>query len=113
MRTRGKAGQYSQLYATPRWRKLRAAQLLNQPLCEMCKEHDKVTAADTVDHKEPHRGDMEKFWAGPFQSLCGTCHSSHKQREENGNGVMGCDSHGFPLDPKHYWAGSTRGESAK
>jgi len=107
---RGRAGQYSKLYTTPRWRKLRAAQLIHQPLCEMCTEQGKVTEAKVVDHQEPHRGDMEKFWAGPFQSLCEPCHNSHKQREENGGGMMGCDANGFPLDPEHYWAGASRGE---
>ena len=109
MRGRGKAGQYSKLYASSRWRKLRAAQLMRQPLCEMCKEHGNVTAADTVDHKEPHRGDMDKFWYGPLQSLCATCHNSHKQRLENGGGMMGCDEDGFPLDPEHHWAGVAGG----
>ena len=107
---RGRAGQYSQLYTTKRWRKLRAAQLVKQPLCEMCAEHSKVTEATVVDHKEPHRGDMVRFWAGPFQSTCKHCHDSHKQREENGGGMMGCDADGFPLDPEHCWAGTTGGE---
>jgi hypothetical protein len=34
------------------------------------------------DHIEPHRGDVAKFWAGPFRTLCSTCHNSHKQSEE-------------------------------
>lgn len=107
---RGSPGKYSQLYTTKRWRKLRASQLILQPLCEMCLDHGNITEATVVDHKEPHHGDMAKFWTGPFQSLCKHCHDSHKQRLENGGGVMGCDENGFPLDTEHYWANTTGGE---
>jgi hypothetical protein len=37
------------------------------------------------DHVEPHRGDLDKFWSGPFQSLCAECHNVDKQRIENGS----------------------------
>jgi len=97
------AGQYSKLYTTTRWRKLRCEQLKKEPLCEMCKSHGKVIVATVVDHEEPHRGDIRKFWKGPFSSLCKHCHDSHKKRFENGGGVMGCDAEGFPLDPEHFW----------
>ena len=100
---RGSDGQYGKLYASYRWRKLREAQLNRQPLCEMCAAHGDVTAAHVVDHKKPHRGDMEKFWAGPFQSLCDHCHNAHKQRQENGGEIMGCDADGFPIGPEHHW----------
>jgi hypothetical protein len=36
------------------------------------------------DHVEPHRGDLDKFWSGPFQSLCAEHHNSDKQRIEKG-----------------------------
>jgi 5-methylcytosine-specific restriction enzyme A len=26
--------------------------------------------ATICDHVEPHRGDVNKFWLGPFMSLC-------------------------------------------
>ena len=94
---------YSGLYATSRWRKLRQTQLFKEPLCAMCKAQGRVTEATVVDHIEPHRGDMDKFWHGSFQSLCKRCHDSHKQRFENGGGVMGCDKDGFPIDPEHFW----------
>ena len=74
--------QYSGLYATSRWRKLRQTQLFKEPLCAMCKAQGRITEATVVDHIEPHRGDMDKFWHGPFQSLCKRCHDSHKQRFE-------------------------------
>lgn len=100
---RGRAGQYSKLYTTKRWRELRRVQLENEPLCRMCEKHGKIVEANVVDHVEPHGGDMHKFWSGPFQSLCGPCHNSHKQRLEKGGGVMGCDDLGMPIDPDHFW----------
>jgi 5-methylcytosine-specific restriction protein A len=49
----------------------------------MCLADGVVAAARVCDHIEPHRGDAEKFWNGPFQSLCYFHHNRDKQREEN------------------------------
>ena len=57
-------------------------QLTAEPLCAYCAKAGKVEAATVCDHIKPHRGDLVLFWAGPFQSLCQSCHSSDKQREE-------------------------------
>lgn len=76
--------QYANWYADRRWRKKREAQLLKEPLCRYCQELGRITAATIADHIEPHRGDRTAFWQGKLQSLCGPCHSSVKQREENG-----------------------------
>lgn len=72
------------LYTQRRWRKLRARQLAREPLCRMCLVDGRVTAATICDHVEPHRGDMMKFWAGPFQSLCAEHHNRVKQSMEKG-----------------------------
>lgn len=69
-------------YKLARWSELRAAQLAAEPLCRSCIALGRLTPATVCDHVEPHRGDPSKFWSGPFQSLCATCHSAHKQREE-------------------------------
>ncbi|MCJ2010442.1 ATP-binding protein [Methylobacterium sp. J-092] len=45
-----------------------------------------MTPASVCDHIEPHRGDVDRFWAGPFQSVCATCHNRHKQRQERQDG---------------------------
>lgn len=74
--------EHKRWYKTWRWQKLRERQLDAEPLCAMC--WPRVTRATVCDHKEPHRGDEEKFWAGPFQSLCASCHNSDKQRIEKG-----------------------------
>lgn len=73
------------LYGTAQWKKLRAQHLLLEPLCALCKMDGIVTPATVCDHITPHKGNIEAFWAGPFQSLCASHHSSDKQRIENGN----------------------------
>lgn len=86
-----------------RWQKRRAAQLRDEPLCRICRALGRVTAATIADHITPHRGDPELF-EGPLQSLCAPCHSSIKQAQEKGGGrFRGCDEHGRPLDPAHWW----------
>jgi hypothetical protein len=70
------------LYGTARWQLLRAHQLAHEPLCRLCLAEDWITPATVCDHVEPHRGDIARFWRGPFQSLCKPHHDSAKQREE-------------------------------
>lgn len=79
---RGSAGQHSNLYSHRRWRRIRADQLRREPLCRFCDSNGRVTEATVCDHIDPHRGDLAKFWAGPFQSLCKHCHDGEKQRLE-------------------------------
>jgi 5-methylcytosine-specific restriction protein A len=69
-------------YKTAAWSRIRKAQLAAEPLCAMCQADGAITAATICDHVEPHRGDLEAFFAGPFQSLCASHHSSTKQSEE-------------------------------
>ncbi|OBQ69386.1 hypothetical protein A9K72_09085 [Mesorhizobium loti] len=77
-------------YKTARWQRLRAHQLAEEPLCRNCKKHGRITAATVCDHIERHGGDPDRFWNGPFQSLCDQapwrCHSSEKQRQERQDG---------------------------
>lgn len=56
-----------------RWRRLREAYLAQNPVCAIC-EH---APAIEVDHIEPHRGDIVKFWNfSNLQGLCKSCHSA-------------------------------------
>lgn len=87
------------LYDTARWKRIRKAQLQAEPLCRMCAEQGKVTAATVCDHVKPHKGDEELFYGGPFQSLCKPHHDGAKQAEEASGLVRGCDDDGWPLDP--------------
>ncbi len=69
-------------YGTKQWREIRAAQLAAEPYCRRCKGAGLLTRATVCDHVQPHRGNWERLIAGPFQSLCATCHNSAKQSAE-------------------------------
>lgn len=70
-----------------KWQKYRLRFLQSNPLCVYCLEQGRVTEAKVVDHIEPHRGDQDLFWnTDNHQSLCMSCHSSIKQREEKSIG---------------------------
>lgn len=88
---------FSQWYTKPRWRERRARQLRNEPLCRFCVKQGRVVAADVADHVEPHKGDEGKFWYGELQSLCHHCHSSIKQKMEQGKVVTIIGADGWPI----------------
>lgn len=69
-------------YSTTRWHRIRARQLRDNPICAECDKDGIVTPATVCDHVDRHGGDEEKFFAGPFQSLCKPCHDSAKQVAE-------------------------------
>lgn len=71
------------LYKTARWQRLRLT-ILTRDLftCRLCGRIEVNTSQLVCDHVEPHGGDVERFWAGPFQTLCKLCHDSDKQRLE-------------------------------
>ena len=65
------------------WQQARAGHLRSHPLCRMCEASGLYRAATVVDHIQAHRGDQSVFWdRSNWQSLCATCHSSTKQRDE-------------------------------
>ena len=66
-----------------KWQKARERYLADRPLCADCDRQGLGPAASVVDHITPRRGDMTLFWdQANWQSLCASCHSSVKQREE-------------------------------
>jgi len=102
------------------WRQARAAFLRSHPLCELCRQAGRISAASIVDHVRPHRlghaitsGDpaviaaaRRLFWdSRNWQSLCASCHSSAKQTAERSGLLPGADADGLPLDPGHHWIG--------
>ena len=96
------AKEYRKLYDLRAWRKLRRLVLTEDPLCAMCAAIDRVTVADVVDHIVPHKGDLTLFFAREnLQPLCDTCHSKHKQREEDRGWSDAFDADGYPIDPAH------------
>jgi 5-methylcytosine-specific restriction protein A len=70
------------LYSLKRWADIRDDQLRRERFCRMCRARGELTLATTCDHVEPHNDDEDKFWAGPFQSLCKDDHDRVKQAEE-------------------------------
>lgn len=83
------------------WRKLRAAVLAEQPLCEHCEARGVITPALEVDHidNDPTNNDRKNL-----ASLCRPCHSRKTQADMGKIIYMGCDVNGMPLDPKHAWS---------
>lgn len=95
------AQSYRWVYKTARWQKLRAVQLSTYPKCATCEKQGKIITATVCDHIEPHRGDMNKIWNGPFQSLCKSCHDRIKQRFERNGYADTIDQSGWPTDKNH------------
>jgi len=94
-----RSGRFNILYQNPRWRKIRANQLKIEPLCRICLHDGLTTPATICDHIEPHRGNLIKFWNGPFQSLCKVCHDSKKQTlEKSGRVIKKIGVDGYPID---------------
>lgn len=70
------------------WEKARKGYLQHHPLCVHCLAEGIVTAATVVDHIDPHRGDMVKFWdsTNNWQALCATHHSRATAKYDGGFG---------------------------
>ena len=83
------------LHKTVRWQQLRWSVLVrDQFTCQICGRLEGATGKLVCDHVEPHRGDVVKFWAGPFQTLCKLCHDGQKQKEEVAARAAGLDVYG-------------------
>ena len=76
-----------------------------------CLERGIVMAAEICDHVEPHHGDANKFWLGPFQSLCERCHNSAKRFVETRGFRPDIGLTGSPL-PKPWPATSSSSKGA-
>lgn len=102
-----------------RWDKARRSFLQEHPLCSMCEEQHRISAASVVDHIEPHKlkdaiksGNQlaiskaqKLFWDKKnWQPLCKVHHDSTKQRMEKSGTMIGCDANGYPLDPASHWS---------
>ena len=102
-------GQHARLYKTKAWYRLRHAQLQREPVCRMCKQLGRVTAANVIDHIKPHRGNLELFHdPDNLAALCKPCHDRHKQRQEHTGILVGGDTNGNPVDANHHWNNSAR-----
>jgi 5-methylcytosine-specific restriction protein A len=96
---------------TRQWEKARRAYLSEHPLCVLCRQQGRITAATVVDHIEAHRGDEDKFWnEANWQSLCVACHARKTALEDGAFGhgqsakaMGGCDPSGWPTNRNHAW----------
>lgn len=93
------AAAYRRLYKTSRWQRIREIVLAEQPLCRRCLRMDTVEEATVVHHKDGgHKGDEDKFWAGPFEALCKSCHDRHGALEDRGVKMVEFGPDGWPID---------------
>lgn len=68
-----------------KWRVYAKGYLQRQPLCVACARDGITTAAQCVDHIEPHKGDPMLFWEpANHQGLCNPCHSRKTVMEDGG-----------------------------
>lgn len=68
---------------TTQWDKARKGFLSRHPICSECQWHKRIVPATVVDHKLPHKGDMELFWISEWwQPLCSLCHARKTDREK-------------------------------
>ena len=61
------------------WRMVRAAVLADEPLCRICAEHGRTTAATEVDHVDANSRNNDRANLRP---LCKPCHSRRTLREQ-------------------------------
>ena len=105
-RRSSEAKQWHKLYKLAAWKRARLAQLRKQPLCELCLQRGITRAADTVNHRTPHKGSMTLFLDPEnLQSVDAACHNGAVQSYERTGRMRGCDVNGLPLDDRHPWSG--------
>jgi hypothetical protein len=91
-------------YDSPAWRKLRAAKLSAQPLCEPCLAAGIITPATVVDHIHArHLGGPDLPSLAGLRSMDIGCHNFKSSRVDHNDRVIrrhvkGFDLAGYPLD---------------
>lgn len=79
--TRHRDKESARFYSSGPWRKLRAAKLERDPLCEECKRNGRLRPASMVDHIVPIRFGGAPLDLANLQSLCWPCHSAKSIKE--------------------------------
>jgi len=76
--------------------------LADEPLCRLCDQQGRVTAATVVDHiiRIKVRPDLRLDMSN-LQPLCKSCHDSAAQSRDRRGFLKGFGSDGKPLDPNH------------
>ena len=75
----GRIHSNTKFYQSPQWRRLRALQLEQEPLCEDCR----IRAATLADHIKPINQGGEALNIDNLQSLCHQCHNKKSGRESH------------------------------
>jgi len=88
-------------YNSAHWRRRRALQLRQHPLCVMCLAHGVTTPTTAADHVVSHRGDWNAFIVGELQSLCEPCPNRGKRLLDERGYTNDIDDDGWPTDPRH------------
>ncbi|MVM40385.1 hypothetical protein GO730_26555 [Spirosoma sp. HMF3257] len=70
-------------YRMADWRKLRERVLEKQPLCVHCKEKQRITLAQMVDHIKPIRSGGEPLDEANLMPLCHHCHQIKRGKERH------------------------------
>ena len=92
-RSAGASGLYGR-----RWRKAREVFLGLHPLCQRCSAEGVVKAAQEINHKQKHNGDLSLFWdEANWEPICAFHHRSVVGREERSGKAVGCDEQGNPI----------------
>lgn len=83
-----------------KWQQARLEFLRDNPFCVMCKAQNKLTIANVVDHKIPHKGDQQLFWdRSNWQPLCKTHHDGEKKAlETTGKVKQTIGTDGWPVE---------------
>lgn len=92
-------GKHKSVYNTARWKRVRALQLRERPLCEYC-PLGKQAIATEVDHYIAIEDGGAVYDHSNLRSSCKSCHS---QKTARGERLHGFDEKGNPLDPLHPW----------
>lgn len=75
------------IYQSKRWKALRKAKLMEQPLCELCLSKGKVTPAIDIHHKDSflnYEGLKRLEVAYDFSNLLSVCKECHSYLHRNG-----------------------------
>ena len=98
-------------YNTAQWQRLRNAHLSLFPMCEGCEAMQRLSVANTVDHRLAISDGGAPFPGHDgLASYCASCHGAKTARGSEAGAIRsskprkGCDADGNPLDPAHSWS---------
>jgi 5-methylcytosine-specific restriction endonuclease McrA len=94
------------VYDTRQWRKLRAAKLAQDPVCQYCRR-ERATVAD---HGKRIKDGGAAWNISNLVSSCWACHQSKRQAEKDGRAFTGRRirtgvdaATGLPTGGEHWW----------